>query len=230
MPLIGRPKVPKSLPKGLGAEVISEILGALETDGASQRSSDWALRDRAIVQTAVLAGLPADELIRASIGDIRITDAGGVLHVRGKGNKDRRIPLEQSLIDVLKQYLESRATRFATDRKRQPKTGLAAWVSTSPLFVGPDGDRITPGGLLLLCRRVHSTEPPHMGRHLRGCAQSVRCPVGTSSGVRGSRRNEFSTRAPNRSRLWVPGSAAEGTCIAATPRSRTASASVCVGV
>jgi site-specific recombinase XerD len=147
MPLIGRPKVPKSLPKGLGADLISEILAAIEADRASRRGSDWTERDRAIVLTAVLAGLRADELIRADVGDVRLTDEGGVIHVRGKGNKDRRIPVEQPLIDVLDHYLDSRATRFPRDRKHQRSTGLAGSPPTSPLFVGPDGERITRGTL-----------------------------------------------------------------------------------
>jgi len=95
--------------------------------------------------TAVLAGLRADELIRTDVGDIRTTDEGGVIHVRGKGNKDRRIPVEQVLIDVLEQYLDSRAARFPRGGKQQRKAGLAAWPTTAPLFVGPDGDRITRG-------------------------------------------------------------------------------------
>src|SRR4051794_38711119 len=69
MPLIGRPKVPKSLPKGLGVETVSGLLTAIDADRAAQRSSDWAERDRAIVLTAVLAGLRADELVRANVGD-----------------------------------------------------------------------------------------------------------------------------------------------------------------
>ena len=38
--------------------------------------SDWAERDRAIVLTAVLTGLRADELLRADVGNIRSTDEG----------------------------------------------------------------------------------------------------------------------------------------------------------
>lgn len=148
MPLIGRPKVAKTLPKGLGADTISELLTLIDEDRGSVRRSDWAERDRAIVLTAVLAGLRADELVRADVGDIRPTDEGGVVHVRGKGNKDRRIPVEQPLIREVEAYLDSRAIRFPGSIKRRPTTGgLAAWPATSPLFVGSDGHRITRGTL-----------------------------------------------------------------------------------
>jgi site-specific recombinase XerD len=71
MPLIGRPKVAKSLPKGLGAETVSGLLAAIDVDSGSPRRSDWPERDAALVLTAVLAGLRADELLRANVGDIR---------------------------------------------------------------------------------------------------------------------------------------------------------------
>ncbi|MCV7034913.1 MULTISPECIES: site-specific integrase [Mycobacterium] len=149
MPLIGRPRVPKSLPKGLGAETVSGLLAAIEAEGGSQRRSEWPERDAALVLTAVLAGLRADELVRANVGDIRTTtDAGGVIYVRGKGNKDRRIPVEAGLIKVLESYLDSRAVRFPADTKRRgPSTGIGAWPTTAPLFVGRDGHRITRGVL-----------------------------------------------------------------------------------
>jgi integrase len=100
------------------------------------------------VLTAVLAGLRADELVRADVGDIRPTDEGGVIHVRGKGNKDRRIPVEQALIHELEVYLDSRAARFPASTKRRPTSGgLAAWPAAAPLFVGRDGQRITRGTL-----------------------------------------------------------------------------------
>lgn len=149
MSLIGRPRTPKSLPKALGGETICDLLAAIDRDRGSRRRSDWAERDRVIILTGVLAGLRADELVRANIGDIRVTDGdGGVIHVRGKGNKDRRIPVEQVLIDELNAYLESRAERFPRDTKRRTVArGLAAWPAAAPLFAGTDGQRITRGAL-----------------------------------------------------------------------------------
>jgi integrase len=66
----------------------------------------------ALILTSLLAGLRADELLRANVGDVRRTDAGAVVHVRGKGGKDRRIPVESPLVEILERYLDSRASRF----------------------------------------------------------------------------------------------------------------------
>jgi integrase/recombinase XerC len=64
-----------------------------------------------LILTGLLAGLRADELRRADIGDIRTgTDGGAVLHVRGKGSKDRAVPIEADLVAVIENYLDSRAS------------------------------------------------------------------------------------------------------------------------
>lgn len=87
-------------------------------------------------------------MINANVGDIRVTEDGGVIHVRGKGNKDRRIPIERSLVEVIASYLDSRAMRFpATTKRRSDASGLAAWPAEAPLFVGRGGERISRGTL-----------------------------------------------------------------------------------
>jgi integrase/recombinase XerC len=149
MSLVGRPKIAKTLPKALPTDSVATLLAAFNEDPQPRRRSDWIERDRALILTALLAGLRADELLRANVGDLRRTDDGAVIHVRGKGGKDRRVPIEAPLVEVLEHYLDSRALRFpATARKRSsPAGGLAAWSLSAPLFVGADGDRISRGTL-----------------------------------------------------------------------------------
>ena len=126
MPLVGRPKLAKTLPKALPTASVAALLGTLNTDPEPRRRSDWVERDRALIVTALLASVRADELLRANVGDIRRTDDGAVIHVRGKGGKDHRVPIELALVEVLEHYLDSRATRFpTTTRRRSPGRGLA---------------------------------------------------------------------------------------------------------
>jgi hypothetical protein len=72
-----------------------------------------------------------------------------VIHVRGKGGKDRRIPIEPVMVQVLERYLDTRAARLpaAAKRRSSPGGGLTGWPTTAPLFVGADGERITRGTL-----------------------------------------------------------------------------------
>src|SRR4029078_5519712 len=108
------------------------------TGPRARRSTDWMQRDRALILTALLAGLGADELVRANVGDLRRTDEGAVIPVRGKGGKDRRIPIEPALVEVLERYLDSRATRFPATAKRRSSPGarLRARPKTGAPFGG----------------------------------------------------------------------------------------------
>jgi site-specific recombinase XerD len=149
MSLVGRPKLAKTLPKALPTGLVAALLAGINSDAEPRQRNDWIERDRALILTALLAGLRADELLRANVGDLRRTDDGAVIHVRGKGGKDRRVPIESALVELLERYLDGRATRFPATVKRRssPGGGLAAWPSAAPLFVGADGDRITRGTL-----------------------------------------------------------------------------------
>ena len=120
MPMVGRPKLAKTLPKALPAESVAALVGVLEADPQPRRRSDWMERDRALILTALLAGLRADELLRVNVGDLRRTADGAVIQVRGKGGKDRRVPIEAVLVEVIERYLSHRQTallpRRGTDR------------------------------------------------------------------------------------------------------------------
>jgi site-specific recombinase XerC len=145
MPLVGRPKLAKTLPKALPVESVAALLAALDADPERGRWTDWIERDRALILTALLAGLRSDELLRANVGQPRSSDDGAVIHVRGKGGKDRRVSIKPALVRFLEHYLDDRATRFpgATKQPSSPGGGLAAWPAKAPLFVGVHGDRIS---------------------------------------------------------------------------------------
>ena len=55
MPVIGRPKVPKSLPKSYPAQAVTDLVAAIDSDDKSARRSDWPERHRAIVFTSRIA-------------------------------------------------------------------------------------------------------------------------------------------------------------------------------
>ena len=108
MQLVGRPKLAKPLPKALPRSAVEALLETVAHDHGSQRQIDWAERDLAIILTALLAGLRAEELRQADVGDIRTVDDGSaVIHVKGKGGKDRSVPIEAELLSVIEAYLDS---------------------------------------------------------------------------------------------------------------------------
>ena len=145
MPMVARPKTGKTLPKALPANAVDALLAVLGDESHTRRRDDWADRDRAIVLTALLAGLRLDELVALDVGDVRRIGAGALLHVRGKGTKDRRVPIEEPLLAAIEDYLASRAIRFPRrSRGATPAGALEGWPASAPLFVGArDGARIT---------------------------------------------------------------------------------------
>jgi integrase/recombinase XerC len=163
MQLVGRPKMAKSLPKALPRTAVEALLETVAQDRDSKRQTDWAERDLAIILTALLAGLRAEELRGVNIGDIRTTDEGAaVIHVKGKGGKERSVPIEAELLSVIQTYLDSRAVRFPQAEKREVTagSGLSRWSARSPLFVGRDGDRITQGTLQSRIKRAFKRAGP----------------------------------------------------------------------
>ena len=52
MPMVGRPKLAKTLPKALPADAVAALLGALNADPGPRRRNDWIERDRALILTA----------------------------------------------------------------------------------------------------------------------------------------------------------------------------------
>ncbi|WP_396913443.1 tyrosine-type recombinase/integrase, partial [Mycolicibacterium sp.] len=87
----------------------------------------------------------------------------GVIHVKGKGGKDRVVPVEAVLLKVIDAYLDSRVLRFPDAVKRRAGSsvaGLSRWPARSPLFVGRDGERITRGTLQSRIKRAFKLAGP----------------------------------------------------------------------
>jgi integrase/recombinase XerC len=162
--LVGRPKLARPLPKALPRTSVEVLLDTVARDLDSTHQTDWAERDLTLVLTALLAGLRADELRQADVSDIRTTDDGAaVIHVKGKGGKDRGVPIEAELLSVIEAYLDSRAVRFKSGTKRDvgsSGSALSRWPAQSPLFVGRNGERITRGTLKSRVKRAFKRAGP----------------------------------------------------------------------
>ena len=163
MQLVGRPKLAKALPKALPRTAVEALLETVAQDHGSKRQTDWVERDLAIILTALLAGLRAEELRQTNVGDIRTTDDGAaVIHIKGKGGKERSVPIEAELLSVIQTYLDSRALRFPGSETRRATTGsgLMRWSARTPLFVGRDDQRITQGTLQSRIKRAFKRAGP----------------------------------------------------------------------
>jgi integrase/recombinase XerC len=101
--LVRTPKTPRTLPDVPSAEQVNTLLDAV---AAGQIERPHPARDRAIFEVLYGCGLRVGELAGLNLDDI---DRGeGWLRVRGKGRKERQVPLPRKAKDALDNYLAER--------------------------------------------------------------------------------------------------------------------------
>jgi len=112
------PKQWKVLPKSLGRDEIEGLLGnetgARATNVRAHSSSALAIRNRAMLEVFYAGALRVSEMISLRLEDVKL-DMGYVL-VRGKGDKERIVPLGRSAQEMLSSYLRVGRPHFAVKR------------------------------------------------------------------------------------------------------------------
>jgi integrase/recombinase XerC len=101
------------------------------------------LRDRAIIELFYSAGIRLSELTGLNIADMDF--AGGLIRVRGKGRKERIVPVGTPAFQAVEAYLNRRVELAAKGRQ----TG-----SNEPLFLSSRGLRVNPRGVARVVERV----------------------------------------------------------------------------
>ena len=99
--LVATPKLPKKLPR---VPTMEEMNGLLNTE--MPETASFPERDRAIFELLYGCGLRNSELVGIELADI--DEANGVILVRGKGKKQRYVPLEGAAADALRAYRPER--------------------------------------------------------------------------------------------------------------------------
>ena len=107
---ISKPKAVKSLPKILTESEILKLLSAINKD-----SSDFGIRLSTMLEILYASGLRVSELISIPISAIKINSIKdsieimeNYLIIRGKGSKERLVPLSKSAIKIIEKYLKTR--------------------------------------------------------------------------------------------------------------------------
>jgi integrase/recombinase XerC len=101
--LVRTPKAPKTLPEVPSADQVNTLLDAIAT---GQIERPHPARDRAIFEVLYGCGLRVSELAGLNLDDI---DRGeGWLRVRGKGRKERQVPLPGKAAEALENHLAQR--------------------------------------------------------------------------------------------------------------------------
>jgi integrase/recombinase XerD len=145
------PRKSQRLPQVLNRAEVQKLLAAPRgTDPA-------ALRDRALLETMYACGLRASEAIDLTMGDIDLH--AGVLRARGKGSKERLVPIGREAVQAVRAYVQ----------KGRP--ALVGLRDEPHLFVNHRGAGLTRQGLYKIVQRharavgLDDRMSPHTLRH-----------------------------------------------------------------
>lgn len=104
--LVSTPKLPKHLPRVPSIEQMNRVVDSVRDDAAS-----WPARDRAILEMLYGCGIRNAELTGLNLEDIHWSNEAVL--VRGKGQKQRYVPLGDAAAQALRAYLAERSARLA---------------------------------------------------------------------------------------------------------------------
>jgi integrase/recombinase XerD len=151
MAAIAGPRRGRRLPKVLSRGEVGKLLDA------PKGTEPAALRDRALLELMYACGLRASEAIGIEVGDVDLED--GVLRARGKGSKERVVPVGSKAVEAVRRYLE------------RGRPVLARGRPVTPLFLNFRGEGLTRQGLYKIVRRhaavagLADRMSPHTLRH-----------------------------------------------------------------
>ncbi len=95
------PRLEKSLPKFLTEKEVDLVLSLPQGEGL------FPLRDRAILEFLYSTGARVSEMTALKAEEVDLI--GGMVKVKGKGRKERLLPLGEPAVNALKQYLDARS-------------------------------------------------------------------------------------------------------------------------
>jgi integrase/recombinase XerD len=168
---IESPRQWKVLPKALARDEMEATLAAPSARPLARKNSTaLADRDRAMLEVFYAGALRVSEIANAKLEDLKL-DAGYML-VRGKGDKERVVPLGRAAQDTLTEYLKQSRPMLAAGKRSTTVNGRSAPIpaKSSPLlFIAAGGRRLTRQRIWQMVRAASAASgrvaSPHMLRH-----------------------------------------------------------------
>lgn len=149
--LVDAPKIARSLPATLSEADVETLLQAPDV------FESLGLRDRAMLELVYACGLRVSELVTLPLHQVNLRQ--GVVIVRGKGNKERLVPMGEVALDWIGRYL------------KESRPALLEGRATDTLFVTARGAGMTRQGFWQRLRRyaveagIRGHLSPHTLRH-----------------------------------------------------------------
>lgn len=167
--LVSTPRLPKHLPRVPSIEQMNRVVDTVGEDAAS-----WPARDRAILELLYGCGIRNAELTGLNLDDIHW--ANEAILVRGKGQKQRYVPLGDAAAHALRIYLDERTAKLAVASETGQATTPALFINLRLRGITrPGGEaRLTTRSVGRIVKRVailrglSSDVHPHTLRHAFG--------------------------------------------------------------
>lgn len=145
------PRLPRSLPKTLGHSEVEALLTQPAGEGPLE------LRDRAMLELIYATGMRVSELVGLDLPQVAFIT--GTVQVRGKGGKERVVPVGEYAMEAFRFYLDRGRPHLLKGRR------------TQAVFLNRSGRRLTRQGFWKILRSharragVSGKVTPHMFRH-----------------------------------------------------------------
>ena len=160
---IESPKAWKVLPKSLAEPEVTEMLERAGMAASHPQAKATALRDRAILELLYAGGLRVSEVTALSTGDLAL-DLGRV-QVRGKGDKERIVPLGRAAVETLESYLREGRPHLARINSARSRKAATTRRDATHLFLSLRGMPLTRQWIWHLVKASDATASPHRLRH-----------------------------------------------------------------
>jgi integrase/recombinase XerD len=141
----------KVLPKALAQSEVESMMEQAGMAANHPQADAVALRDRAIVEMLYAGGIRVSELTGLGVEDLSLAE--GRMLVRGKGDKERIVPLGRVAVEALQAYLAL------------GRPALATRPGESRLFLSIRGAGLTRQWVWRLVKHLDARASPHVLRH-----------------------------------------------------------------
>ena len=159
------PRLGQRLPRVLTKDEAERMIESPDADEGTVTA-----RDQAILETLYSTGARVSELVGVNWSDLSLDE--GMVRLKGKGKKERLVPIGHVAIEAIRDYLAAapvRATRAAA-QDAAPASTLTVKPADGPVFRNNRGGRLSARSVERIVRRYADrlqvgTVTPHTFRH-----------------------------------------------------------------
>ena len=162
---IRAPRLGQHLPRVLSKDDASRLMESPEEEPVSKTA-----RDKAILETLYSTGARVSELVGMNWGDVNLDE--GMVRLRGKGKKERLVPIGQLAIEAIKDYVALGSAKLSSDKVvgEERSEGLDLFPGGRPVFQNNRKGRLSVRSVERIVQQYAAhlqvgTVTPHTLRH-----------------------------------------------------------------